>query len=786
MLFNYFKIAWRNLLRNKAFSFINISGLAIGMASTMLIFLWVYNERSWDKTHENYNNIYHVLANRDFNGQITTGQDMMYPLAKAAKENIPGVQFATIVSFEETKLLSVGDKKINRNTLTVSPDFFNVFTFNTILGDKEAAVKDPNALILTESTAKALFGHTNVIGQAVEVSNKRTAFVKAVIEDAPRNGTLQFEGLVPFNSSSPEIKEAENEWVNCGNRIFFKTINDASVSQMEQKVLQLIKERTEGDNPTTKGSVILHPMEKWRLYSDFEGGKNVGGRIEYVNLFTWIAVIILVIACVNFMNLSTARSEKRAKEVGIRKTLGSERSHLFWQFMAESVLLALFGFVIAVAIVLPICPAFSALLNEDIVIPFASPYTWLFVVGMVLITGLLAGSYPAIYLSGFNPVKVLKGTFLPGKQAMLPRKVLVTSQFIVSIVLISATLIIFQQLQFVKNRNWGYDQNNLIMVNSTADTDKSYESLRNDLLASGQVAAVNKTSAPITNVYMSTSGINWKGAPPSSNLVIGFVFAGENFASTLGTKVISGRDFKAGDSNTVMFNKAAIETMGLKDPVGKTINWAGKDRLIVGLIDNMIMTSPYAPSDPLMVAYEDRWSGRLNIRLVPEADISRALAVVENIYKKYSSEYPFEYRFVDEDFAQKFTDEQLIGKLSIIFAGLAIFICCLGLFGLVASTIERRKKEIGIRKVLGASVQQLLYLMSKEFLLLVAIAFFVAIPTAWLGMNKWLENFAYRINIHLSLFFLVGLLILLIALITVALNASKAALKTPVTSLRNE
>ena len=786
MLLNYFKIAWRNLLRNKAFSLINILGLAIGMACTLLIILWVYNEYAWDRTHKNYGHIYHVLSNRDFNGEISTGRDMMYPLAKAAKEQIPEVEYATIVSFGETRLFSVGDKKINKQTITVSPDFFQVFTFETLLGDKDAAVKDPDALILTESTAKALFGHINVIGQAVEVGNTRTAFVKAVLKDVPRNGTLQFEGVVPFNPSSPHIKEAENDWVNCGNRVFIKTIDGASIASVEQKVLRLVRERTEGDNPTTRGSIILHPMSKWRLYSDFEGGKNVGGRIEYVNLFTWVAVIILIIACVNFMNLSTARSEKRAKEVGIRKTLGSERKQLFWQFMVESILLAFIAFLLATIIVYTVLPSFSTLLNEEIQVPYTSPKTWIFIAVLIMLTGILAGSYPAIYLSGFNPTKVLKGTFLPGKQALVPRKVLVTFQFIISIVLISATLIVYQQIQHVKSRDWGYDQNNLIMVNSSADSDKNFEALKNDLLASGKVASVSRTSRPITNIYMSTSGIRWVGAPPSENLIIGFVFADDDFARTVGTKVIEGRDFRAGDSNTVLFNKAAVETMGLKDPVGKTISWAGKDRMIVGVIDNMVMTSPYALSDPLMVGYEHRWSGHLNIRLAANDNVSQAIQAIETIYKKYSSEYPFEYRFVDEDFARKFLDEQLIGKLSVVFASLAIFICCLGLFGLVASTIERRKKEISIRKVLGASVQHLLFLMSKEFLLLISIAFMVAIPAAWWAMNKWLESYAYRIQVNLAVFFLVGVFVLLIALVTIALNASRAALKTPVTSLRNE
>jgi putative ABC transport system permease protein len=786
MFTTYIKLAWRNLVKHKVFSFINIAGLTIGMACTLLILVWVYNERSWDRNNKHYDTIYHVMCNRDFNGEINTGQDMMYPLPKAAKASFPEIEHAAIVSFGETTLFTSGDKRLNKSTLTVSPEFFDIFSYEPLQGNLSTAVKDADAVILTESTAKALFGNVNVINQPVEINNHRTAYVKAVIKDVPRNSTLQFEGLIPFNPSSPDIIKSETEWVNCGNRVFFQTHSGTNIPALASKVMKLVQEHTEGENPTTRGSIVLHPMSKWRLYGDFSNGVNTGGRIEYVNLFTWIAVIILIIACVNFMNLSTARSEKRAKEVGIRKTLGSERKQLLYQFISESLLLSVLAFVLAAVIVIALVPTFSQLLKEDLVIPFKQPVTWVLVAAMILVTGLVAGSYPAFYLSGFNPIKVLKGTFLPGKQALLPRKILVTFQFIASIILISATVVIYKQLQYVKDRDLGYDQDNLVMVNSTPATDKSFDALKNDLLQTGLVSSVNRTSSPITDIYMSTSGIRWVGAPPSSNLVIGFIFTNEDFAQTVRTKILDGRDFRSGDSNAVVFNKEAIKLMGLKAPVGTKINWAGKERTIVGVLDDMVITSPYKPADPLMLVYENKWSGRLNLRLAKNADLKNALAAVENTYKKYSVEYPFEYKFIDEEFNQKFINEQLIGKLSVIFAGLAIFICCLGLFGLVASSIERRRKEIGIRKVLGASLQQLLLLMSKEFLWLVALAFVVAIPIAWWGMNKWLQNYSYRTDISVGVFAMVGIVILFIALLTVSLNASRAALSNPVKTLRSE
>ena len=785
MIKNYFKVAWRNLLRNKRFSLINISGLTIGMACTMLIMLWVYNERSWDQFNKNYDNTYQVFSSRNFNGEMSTGPDLMYPLAKAVRETMPEIAHAAIVSFPGNTLMGNGDKRMNKSTLTVSPEFFDIFSFEFVKGDP-SVLRDPDAVVLTESTARSLFDQTDVVGQQVRLYNSRNAIVKAVVKDVPRNSTLQFDGLIPFNPSSPEIKQAENEWVNCSNRVFFTTKPGAGIHALEGKVLDLIKKRTGGENPTTRGSIALHPMSKWRLFEEFRDGKNTGGRIQYVNLFTWVAVVILIIACVNFMNLSTARSEKRAREVGIRKTLGSRRQQLVWQFLSESVLLAIISFVISSAIVYATLPAFGRLLNMDIVIPYQEPMLWGISVGIVLLTGTVAGGYPAFYLSGFIPVKVLKGTILQGKQAILPRKILVTGQFIASIILISATLIIYQQLQHVKKRDIGYNTNNLIQINSSRDLNKNFDAFQNDLYQAGILSSVVRTSAPLTTILGFTSGIKWPGAAENTQLIVGFMFSDKDFAKTTQARMMEGRDFRMGDSNSVMFNKEAIRLMGLSSPVGKEITWAGRKRTIVGILDNMVMTSPYEAASPMMVCYEAGWSNITNIRLKENADLRKALTTLEATYKKYSAEYPFVYRFIDDEFNNKFINEQLIGRLAVIFAAVSIFVCCLGLFGLVSFTIERRTKEIGIRKVLGASVQQVLVLMSKEFLLLVALAFLVAIPAAWWAMNEWLQNFNYRIDIQIGVFVLVGVITLLIALLTVGLNASAAALKNPVNTLRSE
>lgn len=785
MLKNHLIVAWRNLLRNRSFSVINLAGLTIGMAATMLILLWVYTEKSWDKQYKKYHSTYHVMSNRNFNGEINTGPDMMFPLARTAKASLPEVENAAVVSFPNRVIFTVGDKILTKNALNTTTDFFNIFSFDFVEGDA-SAIQDPDALIFTESTAKAFFGNTPAVGKTVKVNNDRNAIVKAVVKDIPAASTIQFEALIPFNPSSKSVQAAEQEWVNCGDRVFITTRAGTNIASLEQKILQLIKTNTKGENPTTRGSVILHPMEKWRLYEEFKDGKNTGGRIQYVSLFIWIALIILAIACVNFMNLSTARSEKRAKEVGIRKTLGSGRSQLLIQFITESLLLSITAAVLAMGLVYALLPLFSQLLNQPIRIPYQEPALWLILVGITVITGLLAGSYPAFYLSGFQPVKVLKGSFLPSNGVLLPRKILVTAQFIVSIVLVSATMIIYQQLQYVKKRDLGYSPNNLLTINGSPATDKSFDALKNDLLQTGMVAAVNRTSTPPTDIFGFTSGVKAVNAPASNNLIIGFMFTDVDLSKTLNARIVAGRDFRQGDSLGVIFNKEAIKLMGLTNPIGAPVTWAGRNMEIVGVVDNMVMGSPYESAAPLMFKYENKWSRYLNVRLTDKADTRKAVASIENIYKKYGPAYPFEFRFVDDAFNEKFNTEQLISRLSVIFAGLGIFICCLGLFGLVSSSIERRKKEIGIRKVLGANLQQLLLLLSKEFLYLVAIAFLIAIPAAWWIMHRWLENFSYRTSISLLVFILVGLGMLLIALATVSMNATKAALTNPVKTLRSE
>ncbi|KYP14492.1 ABC transporter permease [Flavihumibacter sp. CACIAM 22H1] len=785
MIFNYCKLAFRNLAKNRFFTIINITGLTLGMAATLLIFLWVYSERSWNKDQVHYNRIAHVHVNRNFNGAITTGSDMMFPLAAAAMASIPEVEKASVTSFPSSIMLTVGEKKINRKTITTSPEFLDIFSYEFLQGDANG-LKDPDGIIVTASTAISLFNRINIVGEAVKLNNDRTAYVKAVIKDPASTNTVQFDLLQSFNQSSEWVKNAASDWVNCGNRIFYLLREGSNTQSIEAKTLALIRAKTDSENPTTRGQILLHPMEKWRLYEEFKDGVNTGGRIQYVRLFTWIALLILLIACINFMNLSTARSEKRAREVGIRKTLGSRRYQLIVQFLAESVMLAVFAFVLALLLVWLSIPSFSQLLNQPIQLPSNQPFWWLTGISIVFLTGVIAGSYPALFLSGFQPVNILKGHFLTGRSGLTPRKLLVTAQFCISFLLISATLLIYQQINYVQQRDLGYKQENLFMVNSSPQLDRQLSAVKNELYATGLVEAVNRTSNQVTDLFGYTAGIRYNGAPQADNLVIGFMFTDEDFAKTLATRVLEGRDFRASDTQQILLNKAAVGLLHLQDPIGKKITWAGKERTILGVIDNMVINSPYAAPEPIMLVQGIAWEGRINIRFKEGIDIKKAVVAVEKVYQKFSPDYLFEYRFIDDFFNEKFNNEKLVGQLSMIFSGLAIFVCCLGLFGLVSFAIERCKKEIGIRKVMGASVRQLLLLLSREFVQLIIIAFLIAIPLAWWMMQEWLANYVYRITIHPLIFGLVAAIVAVIALLTISLNASRAALKNPITSLRSE
>jgi len=783
MFQNYFKIAWRNLFRNKGFSITNILGLTIGITCTMLILLWVHDELTYDKFQKNYDNIYQVIANRDFNNQVFTDRSMVLPLANELEHNSSLIKQAVVTTYPQPRVLANGNDKIKKQGYFVSEHYFDMFSWKFLKGNAATALKEPNSIVLTASTAKAFFGTKDPINQVLYFDNDHDVKVTAVVEDVPGNSSFQFDWLTPFNYNDPDTKRAMSEWVNSSWNVFIQAPPNADTSALNKSITKI--KRAHGNDDIS--TYFVFPMNRWHLYSDFNNGVNTGGMMEYVRLFSVIAVIILLIACINFMNLSTARSEKRAKEVGIRKTLGSKKKQLILQFFFESMILTLIAFALAVVAVLLLLPPFNLLVNKHLSFETTAPIFWLAAIGIILFTGLVAGSYPALYLSSFNPVKVLKGTLDSGKKTVLPRHVLVVSQFIISILLISATIIVYQQIQHVKDRSMGYNPNNLIMIPSTPETNKNFAVIKGELLATGLISNVTRTSSPITEVWWNTGAPDYDGKPANAQIIMGGLGVDVDFTKTMGIKMLQGRDFSGtpADSASMILNKAAVDAMKLKNPVGMQMRY-GRTYTVIGVSDNVIMTSPFEPAYPMLMIYDPNGSAMNTLRLKEGAAPQKAIASIESIFKKYNPAYPFEYQFVDQEFQKKFLTEELISRLTNIFAGLAIFICCIGLAGLASFTIEKRIREIGIRKVLGASVQNLLMLISKEFLKLVLIAFVIAVPLTWWLMNNWLEKYAVRIDISIWLFAAVGIMVLLLTLIVVSLNTIRAAIANPVKSLRTE
>ena len=786
MIKNYLKIAWRNLTRNKGFSLTNLLGLTIGMTCAILILLWVKDELAYNKFQKNYNDIYQVMAHRTFNNQTFTDENMILPLAASVEKEIPQVKQAVVTTGAESHILTYGDNKLKKQGYTVSEHFFDVFSWKFIKGNAQTAIPDAYSIVLTESAAKTLFGNKDPINKVVRVDNDYDAKVTAIVEDVPGNSTFQFDFINTFNYSNQYLKRAFTNWQNSSWHVFVRTVPGANIKLVEKRINEIKQQHDPGDKKIS--AYFAFPMSKWRLFGDFKDGKNVGGMIEYVRLFTIIAIIILLIACVNFMNLSTARSEKRAKEVGIRKTLGSGRKQLVMQFFCESMILAFMAFVLSAIAVYLILPSFNQLVNKHLFLDITQPLFWVGAITIILFTGIIAGSYPALYLSSFNPVKVLKGTFLPGRKAILPRRILVVSQFVISILLISATIIIYQQIQHIKNRDIGYDPNNLIMISASPDTQKNFAVIKQELMQTGLINSITRTMSPITDIWWKSPAPDWNGKPANADIIFNGLSTDVDFTKTMGIKILQGTDFSGtpSDSSAMLLNKAAAKVIAVKNPVGMQMRNGDNIYTIIGVTDNVVMGSPFTTVDPMMIYFDPNNVNSISIRLKQSVKPQKALSSIAAIFKKYNPAVPFEYQFVDKEFEKKFLTEDLISKLSNIFAALAIFICCLGLAGLASFTIEKRIREIGIRKVLGATVQQLLMLISKEFLKLVLIAFVIAVPLTWWFMHNWLEKYEYRINISIWMFGIVGIVILLLTLIVVSVNTMSAAMRNPVKSLRSE
>ncbi|MVM33795.1 FtsX-like permease family protein [Spirosoma sp. HMF4905] len=792
MLRNYLKIALRNLVKNKVYSFINIGGLAVGMAVAMLIGLWVYDEISFDKSFPNYDRIAQVMQNQTFDGEVQTWSNVAMPLGPELRTTY-GNNFTYVVraGWIGDHLLSLGEKKLTKggNYMEAeAPDMLSL----TMLKGSLSGLQDINSILLSKSVAKAFFGNADPLNKIIRLDNKLDVKITGVYEDLPTNSSfanLSFIAPWELMVKSQGLEQIlQNPWGASWFQTFAQVADKADMNTVSALIKHAKRNRVGKEGARNNPEIFLQPMRNWHLYSEFKNGITSGGRIQYVWLFGIIGLFVLLLACINFMNLSTARSEKRAKEVGIRKAVGSVRSQLVSQFFSESLLVVIIAFLLSLLLVQLILPVFNEVADKQMAILWETPAFWLIGVGFSLLTGLIAGSYPALYLSSFQPVKVLKGRFRVGRFAAVPRKLLVVVQFTVSVTLIIGTLIVFRQIQYAKNRPIGYNRSSLLTINA-GDIRNHFQAFRDDLLETGAVLNVAESETQITNTYLTNSGLSWKGKDPAMQEEFVTLGVTQDFGKTVDWKIKEGRDFStdfASDSSGVIVNEAAVNYMGMKQPIGETIKWGDKLVHVVGVVKNMVTQNPY---DPIKQTFFYLRKGDLNtiiLKINPNTPSSDAIGTIERVFKKYNSAIPFEYRFIDDEYAKKFGDEERIGKLASFFAVLAIFISCLGIFGLASFIAEQRTKEIGVRKVLGASVLNLWGLLSKDFVILVIIAFGIATPIAYYFLNNWLQKYDYRTELSWWIFAVSGAGALAITLLTVSFQSVKAALMNPVRSLRSE
>ena len=793
------KIAWRNLLHNKTSSFINIGGLAVGMAVAILIGLWIYDELSFDTYHKNYNHIARVMQHQTSNSIVYSGEAMPYPMANELEMDYDDdFKYVVMTSWMGDHILIYGEKKMSKSGMYMQKDAARMLTLKMLEGNYDG-LKDMNSILLSASTAKAFFGNEDPLNKVIRIDNNANVKVTGVYEDLPYN--TQFNKLMfiaPFElyaSNQPWIQRAKDQWDNNSFQLFVQIADNTDFNTVNRKIINSKQDHVAPEDKKFQSQIFLHPMRDWHLRSHWDdNGANTSGLIEYVWLFSVVGVFVLLLACINFMNLSTARAEKRAKEVGIRKTIGSVRTQLIGQFYGESLLVVVFAFALSLILVQFTLPWFNDVANKKMSIPWSNPIFWLTGICFTVITGIVAGSYPALYLSSFKPVKVLKGTFRAGRFASIPRKVLVVLQFTVSLALIIGTIIVYSQVQYSKNRPVGYNRDGLMMMEmKSKDFYGKFDLLRNDLKTWGAVTELAESSSPLTEVWSNNGGFDWSGKDPHLDADFATIWVTHEFGKTVGWQFKEGRDFSrefSTDSSAVVINEAAVKFMGLKNPVGTmikyNINENAKTYKVVGVIKDMLMQSPYESVKQTVYFLDYNNVNWIVLKLNPNKSAGESISKIEAAFKKYIPSAPFDYKFADNEFAAKFAAEERIGKLSTFFAAFAIFISCLGLFGLTSFVAEQRKKEIGVRKVLGASIFNVWRLLSTEFIMLVIISLFIAIPVAYYFMSKWLLNYQYRTELSWWIFVVAGLGALIITLLAVSFQAIKAAIANPVKSLRTE
>jgi len=780
------KIALRNLWRNKGFTLINLGGLAIGLASCMILLLYVAYEYGFDKQFTDYDKTYLVYNNQKTAKETFSFLAVPGVMESEVRAKVSGISKAARFSYPEYKMLSHNQDNFKKIAVFADPDFLKMFDYKVLKGNPNTLLKNPDGIILSETLAKSFFGNEDPINKVIKLENDRSLKVEGVIQDRPKNSSLEMDYLLSWN-----LYETLNPWTKTAGWssnfcvLAIQLQNNSFFEQANSQIHGLIKANEKGSN----GEPFLHPLSKWHLYEKFENGKNVGGRIDQLKIFFLLAFCILLIACVNFMNLSTAKSEKRAREVGVRKAIGSSRNNLVSQFMFESILLTVLSMLVAFVLIEVSLPYFNNLLGITLQIDYTDWKFWSVFFGLTLLTGIIAGSYPAFYLSSFDPVKVLKGFKLSGGSSLSIRKYLVVFQFVFAACLIVCTAVIYQQLNFIKNKSIGYNIDNLVQIPAEGEftNPKKREILKAELLKSGAVTAVTEYSQSLTAGGNNTYGVSWPGKDENEKILVNYRFTTTDLIKTTGMQITAGRDFSIGraDSANVLINEALAKVMGMKNPVGKVMS-LGEPVTIVGVVKDYVMESPYESPKPLIIVQNPNKITTVILRVNAQSNITSSVKTINDVVKRLNPAFPMEVKFVNENFEGKFKNEQLLGTLSNWFGGFAIFISCLGLLGLALFMAEQRKKEISIRKVLGASTTSILTLLNKDFMKLVAIANLIAFPLAYIIIKKWLSAYEYRVSIS-SLPFMIAIgLSLIIAILTVSIQSFKVVKANPVDALKYE
>jgi len=792
---SYLKIGWRSLMKNKGYSFINMGGLALGMSVAMMIGLWVYDELSFNKYHKNYDRIARVLFHGTDKGETWTATRTPIPLGTELRNSFDQ-DFERVVTstYLQDHIISLEDKNLSQQGLFMESGAPEMLTLEMLSGTR-SGLNEMNAILLSESSAVALFADDDPVNKMVRIDNAMDVKVTGVYKNIPTNSEFRdVEFIAPWDlylsQNKSWIEPSVTSWAGGLVQVLVQLPMQGQIEKVSEKIRTVIHDHESDENKIFNKQTFLFPMSKWHLYEEFRNGENVGGQIQFVWLFGTIGVLVLILACINFMNLSTARSEKRAREVGIRKSLGSLRGQLIHQFFSESILVTVLAFALSVVVVILMLPWFNEISNKQIALPVNNYLFWILCITFTFLTGVIAGSYPALYLSSFQAVMVLKGTFRVARFASVPRQVLVVLQFTVSVTLIIGTMVVYEQIDYTKNRPVGYDRSQLIYLNNTTpDIHNHFDVIRNKLISIGAIVEMTESNSATTadhNAYL--NGFEWNGKDAETRDAFGVSWIGPEYGKTVGWQILEGVDFSRdveNDQARMIINESAADYMNLENPVGEIVRLGGRSFTIIGVVKDMIVGSPYELSRKA-IYMPLRWPNVVTIRLNPSQTTQEALVQIERAFKEFAPALPFDYVFTDEQYAKKFNTEVRVGKLAAVFATLAILISCLGLFGLASFVAEQRTKEIGIRKVVGASVFTLWKMLSWDFVILITIACIMALPMAYYFMNEWLESYQYRTDISWWILASATIGSIGITLITVSYQSVKASLANPINSLKSE